>query len=227
MEFWQPGQKLWQFEVLAKPDLVFLRVVQPVPNQEALLLFFAADSWISFLYPKTIYNMSNSDSQGKSYGSLKFCKTRFGRFTCCATSTKPRDCATFRSTRFVHLIFLPQNRIQYVQFWQPWVKLRQIKFLPKPDLASLPVVQPVPNQETLLLFLAPHSLISFFYPKTIYTMSDSDSQDKSYGSLKFCKTRFGRFSCHATSTKPKDSATFPCTRFVDLIFLPQNHIQYV
>jgi len=58
----------------------------------------------------------------------------------------------FFSTNFVHLIFLPQNHIQYVQFWQQGQKLCQFEVLLKPDLASFCIMQPGPNQETLLFF---------------------------------------------------------------------------
>jgi len=37
-------EKLLQFEVLPKPDLVGLSIMQPVPNQETLLLFLSLDS---------------------------------------------------------------------------------------------------------------------------------------------------------------------------------------
>jgi len=71
-----------------------------------------------------------------------FAKTRFGRFLCHATRSKPRDSATFFSTRFVDLIFLHQNHIQYGQFWQLGQKLWQFEVLPKPYLAGFCVVQP-------------------------------------------------------------------------------------
>ena len=145
VQFSQLGEKLWQFGILPKPDLASFGVAQLGPKHQTRLLFLALIAKISFLYPKTIYSMSNSDSQGKCYGSLMFFQNQIwpGFVSCSQDQTK--RVYYFFTTRFVDLIFLPINHIQYIQFLHPGQKLRQFEIFPTQDLASFSVMHPNPN----------------------------------------------------------------------------------
>ena len=127
-------------------------------------------------------------------------KTRFGQFWCSATRAKALDSAIVLSPDCEDLIFVPQNHILYVQFWQSGQMLWQFDVFPKLDLARFCIVQPGPNQESLLLFYHQirRSHFSTDKPYTIYPILTPRAEVKVVWN--FSNTRFGQFFCHASKS---------------------------